>query len=441
MGDNKTDLTSWDINAYREYTESPRFKELENMMRRNHKFYFCHLDEPFGFGKKHKYNSLRTVILKDPGYIDWALSERAIALSDVLDHVFKRMKELPYAKREGFLHFATIKLGEIDEKRRVLLLVNIIKNENHQKMVSDWRDGQKLIDWLYEKTISQEINWEPVRIQIGCNGVLNGTYKGHRLRVERSGVGIDEGELWRYRTKKGLSFYVDDILCSLLEGYDWIPVWNKITEEVNPYRIRERIVDKEPHDLPFMKKLEIVDVLVQSYDFKCEKNHTVEDVLVIVPVCDKEGNRTNIEVPAGYCMDCEHFFILKSIFYDILSYGKPLCRIYENIEQARQSKHTKLMGLAEESPLHIYGYDVNKQSDLSRAQRWAILETVIDLNVLTKEKVISYLDWFCDTRKSIPQMAEAVKKWSEDRMYVIEYEGGTGRTVVARSISLVSRKK
>lgn len=161
---------------------------------------------------------------------------------------------------------------------------------------------------------------------------------------------------------------------------------------------------------------------------------------MIIPVCDTNGERYDITVPAGYCSICNHYFILWSVFDSIRTYGKPLCQVYETIPEVNYSStKKKIEGLSLESPLHLYGYDVNKESDLSELQRWAILEEIIDCKILTKENVISYLAWFCDIRKTIPKMADAVRKWRVDRKHIVEYVSNADRKVAARSITYSSR--
>lgn len=422
-----------------DYENTKRYKELEKYMYDNHMYYLCNLDDLFGFGKKYKYNTLRSVLIYDPSYIEWAIKEGGIQLSKAITVILAEMKKAPYNMRAKMLEYGSNVLKEKDEAYRKMLIINTIKKENNKKMVDEWVGNNSLIEWLYSITLNKEIIWEATHIKLGENGIIKGIYKDYNIRVERTGSVIST----RYYSDalREITLYVDDVAYKSMDGYEWIDIWNKIIAEIEKqYKEKNNTIEYDLNILPNFGKLSISDVLVYSYDFNCEKNHIVEDVCVIIPVCNTNGERIDITAPAGYCRVCNHYFILMSIYHQVLTYGKPLCQVYENIPQKHNNTSFNTEGLAAESPLHIYGYEVNKESNLSNEQRWAILEEVINENVLTKENIISYLDWFCNTRKRMANMTEAINKWQMDRKHIVDYNCANQRSVIAKSITINSVK-
>ena len=57
--------------------------------------------------------------------------------------------------------------------------------------------------------------------------------------------------------------------------------------------------------------------------------------------------------------------------------------------------------------------------------RQALLALLIDNRILTKNEVVSYLDFFIRQRRGQSKFAIAVSKWEEDREFVYGYRAGT----------------
>ena len=71
-----------------------------------------------------------------------------------------------------------------------------------------------------------------------------------------------------------------------------------------------------------------------------------------------------------------------------------------------------------------YGYNVSQTEGLTELQRRKILSILVDLKILTKNDIISYLDFFINMRESNPLFERAVAKWEEDREFISEYRTG-----------------
>ena len=82
------------------------------------------------------------------------------------------------------------------------------------------------------------------------------------------------------------------------------------------------------------------------------------------------------------------------------------------------------MKLAQESILKQYGYNVSKTEDLSDTVRQKILAVLIDNHIVTKNDIISYLDFFVSQRRYQSKYEQAISKWEEDREFVTNYRLG-----------------
>lgn len=76
----------------------------------------------------------------------------------------------------------------------------------------------------------------------------------------------------------------------------------------------------------------------------------------------------------------------------------------------------------EESILHALGYNVSQAEGLTDLQRKVILERIIDSGAMTKDRVLSYLDFFVRMHGGTSSASE---KWKEDRRYIAAYNLGS----------------
>lgn len=70
----------------------------------------------------------------------------------------------------------------------------------------------------------------------------------------------------------------------------------------------------------------------------------------------------------------------------------------------------------------LSGYTVNKQDDLSDAERARRLKCMIDRGILEKHVVIQYLEMFINTNGAAQNMTDAVLKWRNDLAFVQSYK-------------------
>lgn len=80
-------------------------------------------------------------------------------------------------------------------------------------------------------------------------------------------------------------------------------------------------------NLSEIKAIGIKDFVVKMNVFKCiNSNHHIEDVNAIVNVIEKSGKRCFEEIKAGYCKECNVYFITNITYEKMRSKGIVLCR-------------------------------------------------------------------------------------------------------------------
>lgn len=187
------------------------------------------------------------------------------------------------------------------------------------------------------------------------------------------------------------------------------------------------------------------DFVVRSSSsvFKCRnKLHQLQDVRAVFRSISRMGTVRELEIPAGYCPQCNIYFILESTFERIKRSGVPICRTMDEKTYVCNNYNGSSMDitLAQESVLMQFGYTVSQTEDLPMIQRRAILAAVVDYKVLTKNEVISYLDYFIRYRKNQRNQdgslryGAAIEKWKEDREFISHYKIGNYTKVAMKRI-------
>lgn len=171
--------------------------------------------------------------------------------------------------------------------------------------------------------------------------------------------------------------------------------------------------------------IRVKDFVVRRTTFKCRHNdHKLQNIDAVINIINKEGNVTRTTVPAGYCPNCNVFFIMESTYQSLKSKGTPVCRVSDEKTYLSGNIFVNGMKLSQESVLMQYGYTVSQEEGLTSARRRKILALMIDNGVLTRSDIISYLDFFINQRKNQHRFEKAIEKWESDREFVSEYKTG-----------------
>jgi hypothetical protein len=153
------------------------------------------------------------------------------------------------------------------------------------------------------------------------------------------------------------------------------------------------------------------------------KNNRYE--LVDVLVYSLYTNRYEI-MRATYSKDEHNCFVDISLYREFVKeYGRP--NMMPSFENRRKSLYVS--ELNEESILKGYGYEVNKQANLSTQYRHDLLAEIIDLEILPAPRIVSFLNWLVNIHT---HQSNAQLKWKEDIEFVENYKANPQRFLIAK---------
>ncbi|SDJ31301.1 hypothetical protein SAMN04487760_10531 [Lachnospiraceae bacterium G41] len=176
-----------------------------------------------------------------------------------------------------------------------------------------------------------------------------------------------------------------------------------------------------------IKKTNVIDTrsfAIHSDNYNECVGHNVESVNAVIDIFDgREVKPVNVQ--AYYCYKCGIYYIKEQEYLRIKRLGKTICQILSLDEYKKIKKHIGNK-LNPESILKRFGYSVSQESHLSEKQRRAILEVIIEKNVLSKKETIEYLKFFI---RYHPHMSKAIEKWQSDISYLNGYNKGNPRYI------------
>ena len=178
------------------------------------------------------------------------------------------------------------------------------------------------------------------------------------------------------------------------------------------------------------RKIDIKDFLTRVNTFWCtNEKHVVLDINAEIKVLNTLGGIETIEVPAAYCKTCDKYYILETEYWKLEEKGIMLCKV---VEQTFWKSHTEndKNKLNQESLLHMMGYNVNAQDDITQSQRQKILELIVDKKILTRIEICSHLDYLIRRSKNRKNFDKALAKWKSDRDYIIHYKVNELKVVI-----------
>lgn len=163
------------------------------------------------------------------------------------------------------------------------------------------------------------------------------------------------------------------------------------------------------------------DFVIKCNIFRCmHDSHDILDITAIVKIKKENEQIESIKISAGYCKECKIFFILNTTYQQLTKMGIVLCKV---LDEKEYLKNDYLNGtkLAQKSLLMQYGYNVSQVCDISDKKRQDILKFIIDNKILSKNEVISYLNFFISQKQGISNMGQAISKWKKDREFIEKY--------------------
>lgn len=110
-------------------------------------------------------------------------------------------------------------------------------------------------------------------------------------------------------------------------------------------------------------------------------------------------------------------------------YGLP----FVVVKYAKLGK-TGALNLCGESELRAYGYSVSQRAGLSRNERQALLANLIDNGLVTKARIITYLELMIDLNWGKDRLDSACAAWMEDKEYVLAYHMNDQRSILVAEV-------
>lgn len=151
-------------------------------------------------------------------------------------------------------------------------------------------------------------------------------------------------------------------------------------------------------------------------------NHQLIDIYGRVSVVMDDKIR-DFRFPAVYCQTCDKFFVLEHIYKWLQSKGRILCRVVTKDYWIPKKSHISTDYSSDiygdpESQLHYLGYNVNSQSNLSKAQRRHILRRIIVSKEMTQAEIESHLAYLIRRNQYNYNFQKAIEKWYEDLLFI-----------------------
>ena len=168
------------------------------------------------------------------------------------------------------------------------------------------------------------------------------------------------------------------------------------------------------------------DFVIRTSVLSCMyKQHSIVNIDAVIKTVDHTGVISDRIVPAGYCQQCQKFFILEDDFRKLNVNMELLCNVIGEKSYRknynRKNYFDNLSEWPEQSILRKCGYTVSQAAGLSDPERWRILANVIDHEVLSKIEIQSHIR----KQKSLHAKHElAIDKWQSDDDFVSGYNKG-----------------
>ncbi len=166
----------------------------------------------------------------------------------------------------------------------------------------------------------------------------------------------------------------------------------------------------------------------------CQRNK--HDLITATAIMDSFDDQ-KLKMTVKYCKDCNKFFI-SEVSYEY--YRKKYGALIGNIQLEHSNATYSGEFLAEESPLHLCGYNVNQQDNYSAAERRFIISKIIDRGIMNKVDIINYLEYFISHNGQQEKNNLALSKWEDDLQFTRRYQRKYDPVVSISAIRPITRK-
>lgn len=158
------------------------------------------------------------------------------------------------------------------------------------------------------------------------------------------------------------------------------------------------------------------DVLVRTTNKRCiELGHELIEVNAkVVLLKHVTFTKQEYDVIAYYCSECRRYYILEDEYKRLKSLGIICCKVVD-INELNKSASASW---ADESVLMQCGYTVSQKVNLDSKARHSILNMVIYNEVMSRERIVDFLEWLVRKNSGSKTKMKAVMKWNADIDYL-----------------------
>lgn len=212
----------------------------------------------------------------------------------------------------------------------------------------------------------------------------------------------------------------DDYFAIEKEQDEWRKKYLALNEESNLLDDCEsmvrRILEAGTHD-DIYPRFPDETLYVHKGHIVCEtQHHDIEQATAVL--LNSDGS--DIELNVSHCKDCQKFFIR---YESYKRYRERFGTILGNIRMMKNGEYTyDPFDLADESTLHLCGYNVSKKDNLSDTARQTIIAAAIESGAMSKGDVIHLLNYFIEVNGAKIGNELARHKWCVDLDFTLAYK-------------------
>lgn len=165
---------------------------------------------------------------------------------------------------------------------------------------------------------------------------------------------------------------------------------------------------------------------------KClAKEHEVTCMTAEIPDINDNVVRVNVH----YCQNCKRFFIYYSE-YQVYSHRYLLAKFVLIESEKKSGSDTGHFN--SQSLLFQCGYNVSMNGPSEEIRR-NILVKLIQHEIISKSVVLKHLNNLIDMNEDNKKMKDARLKWSDDRLYMLEYDFENQETIALNSVESATK--
>lgn len=190
---------------------------------------------------------------------------------------------------------------------------------------------------------------------------------------------------------------------------------------------------------------EITDVgitaIVLNDNRKCiNSRHNIQDIRANIRIATTNQGIITSSVLAGYCKECDAYFILKNDFKAIKKQGIILCPVIDRT-QTYLNKNAVKVSSGNESEIHQLGYNVKKNNGYTKEQRQYILANIVENTRISKYEIVSNIRRCIAQHKNQVNYSQSVKCWTDDLEFILKYKHGDLPEVLIGKIIVGKRER